>query len=253
MIHGNSAAGVVLQPRDRNLIAQLATLRFVDREQAARISPFHSASRAKARLLALARAGYLERTFAGTIAGGRKAIYSLPGTTKRRRRPRGLASPRTDLFLEHQLALNDVILSFAHPWVAADAPATMRWERFKTPLSREAPIIPDAYTEITSSGGGRGVFVEVDLGTESLSVWDRKVRAYLAFARSGLFPRRFGVPTFGVLIVAASAERVRAIRSVVARHTDRLFWLGDLITTKSEGIWAPILLRPMGDQKHSLA
>jgi protein involved in plasmid replication-relaxation len=250
--HGTNNSAVVLQPRDSNLLVQLATLRFVDREQAARLAPFRSATRAKARLLSLVRAGYLERAFLGTIVGGRKAIYSLPGTIKPRARPRHLASPRTDLFLEHQLAVSDVALSFTHPRHIQATGSTIRWVRFKTPLSSETGIIPDGYAEMASDSGRRGLFVEVDLGTESLSVWEKKVSAYLGFARSGLFAARFGIPTFRVLVVAESAERVSAIRSAIAKRTDKLFWLAELKTIKCEGIWSPIWLRPTEDKKHSL-
>jgi hypothetical protein len=65
---------LVLQPRDRRLLEELATMRVVDREQAKIVAGFGSTTRANTRLLALSRAGLLRRCFLGTTAGGSKAL-----------------------------------------------------------------------------------------------------------------------------------------------------------------------------------
>src|SRR5713101_7179496 len=74
---GNKPRGVVVQARDRRLLEELAVMRITDREQAKIVAGFGSTTRVNARLLALTRAGLLQRFFLGTNFAGRKAIYSL--------------------------------------------------------------------------------------------------------------------------------------------------------------------------------
>jgi hypothetical protein len=69
--------GLVLQDRDRRLFSELTTMRIIDRELTKVAAGFRSTTRANARLLKLTRAGLLNRFFVGSIAAGRKAIYTL--------------------------------------------------------------------------------------------------------------------------------------------------------------------------------
>src|SRR5258708_3278284 len=69
--------GLVLQDRDRRLLAELGGMRIVDREQTKLVAGFQSTTRANARLLKLTRARLLNRFFVGSIGAGRKAIYTL--------------------------------------------------------------------------------------------------------------------------------------------------------------------------------
>ena len=64
---GAKRRSVVVQPRDRRLLEELATMRVIDREQAKQAAGFTSTSRVNARLLALTGAGLLRRFFIGTI------------------------------------------------------------------------------------------------------------------------------------------------------------------------------------------
>ena len=67
---------LIVQPRDREFLPELSTLRVVDHEQARFVAGFGSTSRANKRLLKLTRAGLLRRFFLGS-GGGRKALYAL--------------------------------------------------------------------------------------------------------------------------------------------------------------------------------
>ena len=98
----------------------------------------------------------------------------------------------------------------------------------------------------------RAAFLEVDLGTEALSVWKQKTAYYLQLAVSGEFSKRFRQPQFRVLVVAISERRLGNIRAVVAKSTDKIFWFTTLDSINREGIWSPIWLRLSGDQRHSL-
>lgn len=210
--------------------------------------PFNSASRAKARLLALVRAGYLEREFVGTISGGRKAIYSLPRARRVRRTSKRLASAQTERFIEHQLRLNELFLVLRK----ASEPRLIRWERISAPLFGSRGIVPDAYAEFAAQDVRRGAYIEMDLATEALPVWGKKVQEYLKYARSGMFQERHGLSSFRVLVVADTEDRIQAIRSMIAKQTDKVFWVATTKKIKSEGFWAPIWQRPNGSEEHSL-
>lgn len=245
---GTNKRRVVLQARDRLLLSELRLLRYVDREQASKLCGFTSVSRAKARLFALVCGGFLGRLFVGTIAGGRKAIYFLPGA-RRSKAPRALASPKTELFIEHQLSVNAVLLAARQ--VADGAALRERpWPALESLFARR--IKPDAFCELRGGGFECGLAFEVDLGTESLSTIREKVRRYLALARSGRPLRTDGLARFRVLFVATGAQRLAAIRRVVAAETERVFWLAEIETITREGFWARVWLRPTGEERHSL-
>lgn len=239
---------LILQPRDKRLLVQLRQLKLIDRGQAARIAPFTSSSRAKARLLALVRAGYLNRFFVGTIAGGRRAIYYLPGTRRDRGR-KELTSPKTEAFVEHQLAVNEVYLAT----LVGDRRPVTQWHSIDAPLPDSAGVIPDAFLTSVIAGRRVGMFVEMDLDTESHAVWTKKVSGYLRLAQSAYVQQSLGLSFFRVLVIARTEDRIQAIRSVIARSTDKVFWMSTTTAIKSEGFWSAIWLRPTDDQKRSLS
>ncbi len=96
------------------------------------------------------------------------------------------------------------------------------------------------------------MFLEVDLGTEALSVWQQKTATYLQLAVSGEFLKRFRQSQFRVLVVANSDRRLANIRSLVAKSTDKVFWFATLESINRDGFWSPVWLRPTGEQRQSL-
>lgn len=251
---GNRAVGLVVQDRDRRLLAELATMRLIDREQAKVVAGFRSTTRANTRLLALARAGLLRRFFLGTIAGGRKTIYtlsskgaSLTGTPYR---PVLRSLEQTivpDAFLEHQRRINAVYLTVKYQ--AIPGGRFLRWITFHRNLSPASAIVPDGYFEVEAADGIRALFLEVDLGTETLRTWRGKTQGYLQLAVSGEFERLFHKPRFRVLVVAPSGRRLERIRSVVARATDKIFRFATFDAISGHDFWSAIWLRPKGKDR----
>src|ERR1700694_5826333 len=74
---GSRRRGVILQNRDRHLLAELGVMRIIDREMTKLVAGFGSTTQVNTRLLELTRAGLLRRFFVGSIGAGRKAIYTL--------------------------------------------------------------------------------------------------------------------------------------------------------------------------------
>ena len=223
---------VIIQPRDRRLREHLEVVGVIDREQATQLAPFGSVARANARLLQLTRAGYLRRTFTGTINGGRKAVYRLPGGRRARGRDQ----------LEHELSVSDLYCAFrSHP-------AFVGWRRLTEPLA-PTQVIPDGLALVRSGSGVLPMLIEVDRGTETLGVIDRKVSSYVALALSGEAERVLGYPRFRVLLVTTSERRLRNIAVRIARRTRRLFFLSTQEMIKTQGAWSPVWIRPGGDSR----
>lgn len=252
---GNDRRGIVLQPRDRHLVGELAIMRVIDREQAKRVAGFGSTTRANYRLLALTRAGILRRFFIGTEGGARKALYALSQNgaklaevpyrgPRRRRQDETLV---TDFFVTHQMRINELYCTLKHASMP-DGAAFVRWLSFQESLEGEA-LIPDGYVEIATNANTLAAFLEVDLGHESRSVWRRKVRAYLHYAIAGKFQERFKAQQFRTLVVGNSERRVASLRAATAELSDKIFWFTTFDAIERDGFWSPIWQRPKDDRR----
>lgn len=251
---GNSAkSGLILTARDERLLHLLVDLRIADRDQIAKGCGFTSVTRVNARLLKLVQAGLLRRFFVGTRAGGMKGIYSLSARSARQFAGAGTPLQRAaesilsgDAFVSHQLAINEIHLALRF-----DLPAQARftkWLRLRRPISKTHLLIPDGYCELEVRAESVPVFLEVDLGTEKLSVLDGKFGTYLALALSGEFVRVFGRNRFRVLVVTESERRLENLRVLAGKHTTKLFWFSTLEAIKRSGPFAAIWKRPEGSQ-----
>ena len=96
------------------------------------------------------------------------------------------------------------------------------------------------------------MFLEVDLGTEALSVWQQKTASYLQLAVSGEFQKLFRLSQFRVLVVTSSQRRLANIRATVSKSTDKVFWFATFENINRDGVWSPVWVRPAGDQRQSL-
>ncbi len=250
---GNDGKGMVLQERDRRLLIELGLMRVIDREQAKRVAPFGSVTRANARLLRLTRAGLLRRFFLGTASGGKKALYTLSPSGARLA---GAAScgPRrgrdelvvADFFVAHQSLVNDLYCGFKFGTVYPDGVRFRRWLTFASPLDLAAPLVPDGYIECERPAATFAAFIEVDLGHERLAVWRAKVRNYLNYAASGRYEERFGAKRFLVLAVADSRGRMESLRNTTAGLTEKIFRFSTFAAIRRDGLWAPIWRKPQG-------
>ena len=209
-------------------------------------------------MLELTRAGILRRFFVGTIGSGRKAVYTLSpkGTDALAAQLGGISRPQGklvtgDRFVEHQTAINEIYLAVKYKPLPAGG-RLVRWHIFRQSISEAIKLTPDAYFEIGTSDTIRPAFLEVDLGTEALKVWQQKTAYYLQLAVSGEFIKRFRQQQFRVLVIANSDRRLANIRATVAKSTDKIFWFATRDNIHRDGIWSPIWLRPKGDQRHSL-
>jgi hypothetical protein len=234
---------VVLQDRDRHLLEELGVMRIIDRDQAKVVAGFRSTRRVNDRLLTLTRAGLLKRI---PLGSSEQTAYALSGTSLQ-----PSSTIPAVLFVRHQLAINAVYLLVKYRALPLGV-RLLRWMRFDQPVSKTLPLIPDGYFEIESSAQVRPMFLEVDLGTEALPVWQKKTQLYLQLALSGEFTKIIGQSQFRVLAIANTERRMQNIRSTVAKSTDKIFWFTSQETIQRDGFWSAVWLRPQGDQRQSL-
>jgi Replication-relaxation len=255
---GNRRRGLVLQNRDRHLLTELGVMRIIDREMTTIVAGFGAKTQVSLRLLELTRAGLLRRFFVGTIGSGRKAMYTLSanGAHVVAAQFAGINRPEGKLvtgdgFVEHQMAINEIYIAIKYRALPTGT-HFVRWHIFRQSISEAIKLTPDAYFEIATGENIRAAFLEVDLGTESLTVWQQKTAIYLQLAVSGEFVRKFRQQQFRVLVIANSERRLANIRATVAKSTDKIFWFATLENVHRDGFWSPIWLRPKGDQRHTL-
>jgi hypothetical protein len=236
---------VVLQERDRRLLDELGTMRVINREQAKLVAGFGSTTRANTRLLELTRIGFLKRIFIGRNEAAYMLGSASSGSGSKQER-----AVATILFARHQLAINDLYLKVRYKPLLQGR--LIRWLRFSESISKSIPLIPDSYLEVESATAIRSMFLEADLGTEALPVWQKKVQLYLQLAISGEFTKIFSQSQFRVLVVLNSEQRLQNIRRAIARTTDKIFWFSTFEIINRDGFWSPVWLRPTGDQRQSL-
>src|SRR5712691_6078196 len=136
-----------LQERDKRLLRELSLMRVIDREQARIVAGFRSIMIANRRLLALVRAGLLKRFFIGTVAGGKKALYSLsplganlvqmPCRGPRRRNDEAVT---VDFFVYHQLGINDIYCALKYRPIPLADTRLIRWKSFDRPIDAQASL-----------------------------------------------------------------------------------------------------------------
>lgn len=255
---GNSRA-IILQDRDRHLMRELAVMRVIDREQAKCVAGFRSTTRANVRLLALARAGLLRRFFLGTVGGARKALYAMsrtganlvevPYRGPRRGQDKILAA---DFFVNHQLRINELYCRLKYRPNPIANVTFLRWLSFYEPLEPGVPLIPDGYAEFAVPGRSLAMFLEVDLGHESRSVWQRKIQEYLKYAVSGHFASTFKQPQFRTIVIANSERRLASLITATGALTEKIFWFTTFEAVEREGFWSAIWRRPSGDGRQPL-
>ncbi len=247
----NGSKNVILQARDLLLLRTLSDLRLLSRDQIAALSGFQSITRVNVRLAKLTRAGLIQRYFVASESGGRSSIYAL--TRKGSQTAQLPFQPLKWLpnsiiignaFAAHQLAINEIRVA------ASDSGRVpVIWKTLDEPIAESTKLIPDALIERQFDTEWRSLFLEVDLGTEALPTWTKKVQQYLQLATSGNFRDVVQADRFAVLVVANSDARSRQLRAHIAVLTQKLFWFTTLKTIKERGFWSPIWLRPVGDQQ----
>ncbi len=234
---------LALQPRDELILVLVSELRLLSREQLQRLLGFPCVTRINIRLRKLYDHDYLSRFFLPSIKGSAKALYFLgpKGIEVLSKSlgldPMGLENERKnisegkDLFLNHQLCLNEFRMRFTLAIKDNSQIALERWLTEKD-CSIEIPsergnrtLRPDGYICFSIQRRLYSFFLEVDCSTMSNGRIKSKVMAYLNYARSGLYKKDFGLEYFRVLFVTKTHARLLNLKSTIEKLTDKIFFL----------------------------
>jgi len=151
-----------------------------------------------------------------------------------------------DYSVQHQLAINSVYCLLKFTNCAPPQIQFKRWLSFHEPILDGLNLIPDGYVEFTLPSTTIASFVEVDLGHEALSVWEKKCQRYLQFVLSEESERQFGQKHFRVIVLANSQRRMESIRTTVAKMTQKIFWFSTLDQVSSLKFFTSVWVRPTG-------
>lgn len=235
-----------LTPRDVEIILSVYENRFLKRDQIQRLH-FADASYVACcvRLKKLYENHFLDRLIKPVTSGSAQAVYALDkqgadvvaATLKidRHKVRWNRANNRVEfLFLEHTLGVSEIR-------VCLDTALDGRREELlfyqrgdKSHLRRISMtggkkkyivVAPDAFFGIQTGRGKCTFFVEVDLGTETLSRFSEKVTAYKRYWKSRQYSEEYGFNNFRVLTICESERRLDNLRRTTGKVGGRNMFL----------------------------
>lgn len=242
-------AKIVIQERDKQILSLLVKYRFLTTSQLHRLC-FGARSKALKRLRQLYDANLVNRLFRPVIVGNAEIVYTIA--------PKGLSllkgyqntgdlsenltyGKRTQLFLEHELALVkfrlaaenscdergiEILFWKSTPQLRILQKGKLIVEKIKCLDGTILPLLPDAFFGIRTQKGKSFFFVEMDMGTESLKRIAAKFKAYVNYLRNGQFQNRWGYKAFRVLVITTSQKRIDNMIQFAKAHKSfsLLFW-----------------------------
>ena len=263
---------MVLTKRDREIIRAVHANRFLRRDQIERLF-FSTTAAANARLLSLYQHRFLDRLYLPVEVGSSQAVYALDRegarliaaeehlhlsqVTWRRRHNRV-----EFFFLEHTVTTAELHVALQVALRAKDGVSLLEWkrdafltrEKFPDPEDDDRKLIvaPDASFGLSLPEGATYFFVEVDLGTETLDRFRRKVRAYQEYWRSGRYVERYDHRYFRVLTIAETPGRLVNLIEVCAEEGARRMFLFTTAPAVTERVLGPIWFTPDSREPVSL-
>lgn len=177
-------------------------------------------------------------------------------------------------FLSHLLATNDVRVALARA-CAQEKCTVHTWHDERTLRRREMKdyvqlgggqgrpqrlaVIPDGYCHLTDRRYHYHQFFEIDMGTEMVGqsneaearkTFARKIRAYLAYYRSGQYTRRYGTQAMRVLVVTTSATRLANLKTMTEQvGGGQHFWFTTFDQIDAERVLAHPIWQVAGDAR----
>ncbi|MHB8169280.1 MAG: replication-relaxation family protein [Thermoleophilia bacterium] len=114
-------------------------------------------------------------------------------------------------------------------------------------------VAPDAFFGIRSGRGKHIFFLEVDMGTETLSRFAEKVVAYKRYWKSGKYGEEYGFNHFRVITVCESERRLDNLRRATGKAGgQRMFLFTTFQAIQEYGMLGSIWLSPVSDLPTSL-
>jgi hypothetical protein len=256
------APNMRLMPRDIEILKAIADYRIMRQDQIQQLF-FTSRSTAQYRLSHLFHHGYVQRHFLPVYAGWSPTIYTLDkkGITLLRRE-HGMSKivvwddGNGHEFLSHTLAIHDVRVAVTIACREAGY-LLVRWlsesdlkaDYDRVQISKhkddiqDVSLIPDSYFTIQTPHGNASAFLEMDMGKMSIGRFTTKIRAYIAYMRTGAYTKRYQTRSLRILTVTNSETRCTNLRiraESVGADKRFLFTSKEAVTIQAvlhEAIW----------------
>jgi len=250
---------LVLQQRDRQLVAAVGQHRFLTREQIERLF-FRTTTRANFRLQKLYHHRFLNRLHLPTVRGSSQAIYCLdregvpvaaevlgvpPASIPWKRKSRDVGP----LFMRHLLAVNDVRIGFELAARSNPEHELLLWlddqearDKYAWGYTQKV-LAPDAYGRYRFGDRVVSFFLELDRATMAANRWVDKVKRYQEYASSRRYEERFGMKLFRVVVVTTSPQRLANLLKAAEEQTQRAFWFATLADVREKGLRGQIWRR----------
>jgi hypothetical protein len=263
---------MVLTQRDCEIIRAVHENRFLRRDQIERLF-FTTTAAANARLLALYQHRFLDRLYLPVELGSSQAVYALDreGAALIAREEQMHLSQVTwrrkhnrveFFFLEHTVLTAEIHVALQVALRGRSDVSLLEWrrdafltrERFYDPAEDERKLIvaPDAFFGLATPEGSAYFFVEVDLGTETLDRFRRKIVAYQEYWRSGRYRERYGHANFRVLTIGEGPQRLANLIMLAGEEGARKQFLFALASEVTLRVLGPIWFKPNSSDPTSL-
>jgi len=257
---------LALQERDKKIIALCHEYHFLTQEQIRVLSGFGCRTRANIRLRKLFDAGYLSRRYLPNFKG-RAKILCFPGpkgveiiSEKSGIDPQKIKQKRKQLFkiknssLPHYLSISEFKLAF---FLSSKDNPEINLKSWKT--QKETPLIledkkfyPDAYFSYSYRNKLYSLFLEIDRSTESNKQFEGKIENYLKYGFGGYYRKQFGLQFFRILVVCQTEARLRNLKKLIEKKTNKMFWLAIQKDISPGKVLTRIWQRPSQDSVFSL-
>lgn len=261
---------MVVSDNDRCIVRAVQTYRLLSQRQIECLLN-RSRSTVQRLLRRLYDHGYLDRLFIPVrTIGSSSAVYVMDraGVLLLRQMGDDVKSlpnsyDLSGLFLEHTLALNNVRIAIEQGsqqrgWVVttwrSERDLKADYDRVIVPgRKRRVALVPDGYFVLHMPGREPShFFVELDRGTMTCARFQDKVRAYVAYYKSGQYKQRYRSPGFRLLTVVAGVGRGR-LHSLMQATSQvggigRRFWFAHLDDVDSQTILSGAIWQVAGDE-----
>lgn len=173
-------------------------------------------------------------------------------------RPRQNKAQTSQFFLGHLLQVNDVRIAMS--LAAQEHGYDMKWldeKALKFQMGKDVvtvgdlgssgqrtTIVPDGYCHLEGPDGHYHLFWEIDRRTvvgraqqPERRDWARKVEAYIAYRKLGLFQQRFHAENFRVLTVTTGEQRLANLKDITEeRGGNTRFWFTTFAALTAETV-----------------
>jgi hypothetical protein len=255
---------MVLTDRDREIIRAVHENRFLRRDQIERLF-FSTTAAANARLLALYQHRFLDRLYLPVELGSSQAAYALDvqGATLIAREEHLHLSQVTwrrkhnrveFFFLEHTVLTAELHVALQVALRGREDISLLEWRRDAFLTREKFPdleyderrliVAPDAFFGLALPEGTAYFFVEVDLGTETLERFRRKIVAYQEYWRSGRYHERYGHANFRVLTIGEGPQRLANLITLAGEEGAKNMFLFAPASEVSARVLGPIWFKP---------